>query len=259
MRDAAAALINAADDLLTARVLKLVLWPMLFALVLWGGAAYAFWRPATQWLQAALISVGVSGSVLGLDLAVIRDVLAPFLLLVLLVPLIYASALMVTAFVVMPTLLDVVATRRFPGLERKRGGSDLGSATNALSASGVYALLWIVTLPLWLAPPLPLVLPVLLSAYFNQRLFRYDALALHASRSEMEHLRRRQGGALWLLGIALATAQFIPLLNLIAPVYIALGYIHFCLRQLERLRAATSPPLAVVAGSPGSRASRRPE
>jgi CysZ protein len=254
MKDAVTALINAADDLLTARVWRLVLWPMLFALVLWGGAAYAFWRPATQWLHAALISLGVGGSVLGFDLSVIRDVLAPILLLVLLIPLTYATALIVTAFVAMPTLLDVVATRRFPHLERKRGGSDLGSVTNALSASGIYALLWIVTLPLWLVPPLPLVLPVLLSAYFNQRLFRYDALALHASRSEMEHLRRSHGAALWLLGIALAAAGFIPLFNLIAPVYIALGYIHFCLRQLDRLRAATSPPLAVAAGSPGSRA-----
>ena len=254
MKDAVAALVNAADDLLTARVLKLVLWPMLFALALWGGAAYAFWRDATDWLRAALISVGVAGTLLGFDLSVIRDLLAPALLLVLLVPLVYATALILTAFVAMPTLLDVVATRHFPSLERKRGGSDLGSATNALAASGVYGALWIITLPLWLVPPLPLILPVLLSAHFNQRLFRYDALALHASQGEMKYLRRRQGVALWLLGIALAAFQFIPLLNVIAPVYIALGYIHFCLRQLQRLRATATLPLpAVAAGSPGSR------
>jgi uncharacterized protein involved in cysteine biosynthesis len=105
-----------------------------------------------------------------------------------------------------------------------------------LVAIVIFILLWMVTLPLWLFGLPAVVLPVLLSAYLSQRLFRYDALAEHASPEEFERILERAGMRLYVLGAVLAFIQFVPLLNLFSPVYIGLAYIHFCLRELQQLR-----------------------
>jgi CysZ protein len=91
-------------------------------------------------------------------------------------------------------------------------------------------------LPLWFFPPLWPVLPILLFAYLNQRVFRYDALAEHATGCEMETLIRRHRRELFLLGVALALFGLIPLLGFLAPVYGGLAFIHYCLARLAQLR-----------------------
>ena len=62
------------------------------------------------------------------------------------------------------------------------------------------ALLAVVSLPLWLAPPLWPVLAVAILGWGNQRLLRYDALAEHADRQEMRAIFRARRGHLYLLG-----------------------------------------------------------
>ena len=98
-------------------------------------------------------------------------------------------------------------------------------------------LLWIVTLPLWLLGPLAVLLPLLLSAYLNQRLFRYDALSDHADAAEMRQIFELARGRLFLLGLVTGLIYFIPPFSLIAPVFGALAFIHLCLDELQRLRA----------------------
>ena len=43
-------------------------------------------------------------------------------------------------------------------------------------------------------------------------------------------------GALWGLGLLTSLLHFIPLLNLFAPVWAALAFIHFGLSRLEYMR-----------------------
>jgi hypothetical protein len=93
------------------------------------------------------------------------------------------------------------------------------------------------TLPLWLVPPLWPVLPVVLFGYFNQRVFRYDALAEHASALEIAEIVRRHRGELFLLGAALALIGHVPLLGLFMPVYGGLAFIHYGLQRLGELRS----------------------
>ena len=112
-----------------------------------------------------------------------------------------------------------------------------GSIWNAVGAIFLFALLWIVTLPLWLLAPLAVLLPVMLSAFLNQRLFRYDALSDHADAAEMKQIFESARGRLFLLGLITGVMYFIPPLNLVAPVFSALAFIHLCLAELQRLRA----------------------
>ena len=85
-------------------------------------------------------------------------------------------------------------------------GTMLGSMANAFVAIAVFGVLWIATLPLWLTGIGAVVLPALISAYLNQRLFRYDALAEYASGDEYVAIVRRAKGRLYALGLLLALA-----------------------------------------------------
>ena len=80
-------------------------------------------------------------------------------------------------------------------------------------------------------------LPLLLSAYLNQSLFRYDALSEHADAREMKQIFEYARRRLFLLGLLTGVLYFIPPVNLIAPVYAALAFIHLCLAELEGLRS----------------------
>jgi CysZ protein len=98
--------------------------------------------------------------------------------------------------------------------------------------------LWLVTLPLWLTGIGAVLAPVLTSAYLNQRLFRYDALAEHASAAEFAQVLRDSRGELFLLGILLSLLLYVPLLNLLVPVLSGLAFTHFCLARLAQVRTA---------------------
>ncbi|GAB5605002.1 EI24 domain-containing protein [Sideroxyarcus sp. TK5] len=219
------------------RMLALVLWPMLLANALWLGAAFIFWGSWMAGLTGLLEQTSLEQWIAQGVLAVVAHYLVATVLVLLLLPAIFVTALLITAIFAMPVMVGHVAEKDYPQLVRKQGGTVAGNVSNALVAVAVYCLGWIVTLPLWLFSPFALVLPILLMAYLNQRLFRYDALAEHASREEIGLVVERASGKLYLLGALAGLLQFVPLLNFIAPVYVALAFIHLCLEELKQLRA----------------------
>jgi len=235
MKDVLTALQRALFSLFHPRMLLLMIWPMAAAMLLWGSLSLMFWG---DWV--AFLSQWLAGSSLGpyLDSGAswVAGSAVALLLLLTLLPLTYATALLLTALFAMPSMVRHVAGRDYPGLEEKHGGSNLGSAWNGFVAMAVFLGLWLITLPVWLVSPLAPALPLLLGAYLNQRLFRYDALAEHASQEEFEDLVEQAAGRLYLLGALLAVVQFVPVLNFFAPVYIGLAFIHLCLAELARLR-----------------------
>jgi uncharacterized protein involved in cysteine biosynthesis len=136
----------------------------------------------------------------------------------------------------MPIMVADIAARDFPELERRRGGSLAGSVWNTIWVTLAFLVLWLLTLPLWLFGLPAAVLPILLTGWLNERLFRYDALAEHASREEYLQLVRRQRWPLLGLGMVAAVLQTVPVINLFAPVYSGLIFVHFGLAGLRRLR-----------------------
>jgi hypothetical protein len=225
-------------DLRERRVLALALLPPLAALLVWGGLTWALaddWsRLAQEWIAGASWLAWAREWGLSRALVWAGGLAAAALLL----PLALIAALLVTGIVAMPVIVPLVGERHYPRLERRRGGTFAGSLRNSVAATVVFALLWTATLPLWLTGIGALLLPPLLSAQFNRRLFVYDALAEHASVAEHEAIRRACGGRLYLLGLALALMYYVPVLNLAVPVLSGLAYTHFCLAELARLRQA---------------------
>jgi len=136
----------------------------------------------------------------------------------------------------MPAMVAHVGGRDYPGLARRRGGTIAGSLWNAFAALVLLALLFSVSLPLWLIPLLWPALPIVLFGYFNQRVFRYDALAEYGTAAEIAEIVRRHRGGLFLLGVALALVGHVPVLGLFMPVYGGLAFIHYGLGRLGELR-----------------------
>jgi len=217
-------------------ILLILLVPMVVAAAVWLGVAWAYWDTWTSAIQSLVVDQTAYSWTARWDLTEVAGVLAVVVIAILLTPAIIVTALLIAAVFAMPVLVSHVARRDFPQLERRRGGTVLGSAWNAFVAIGLFLLLWVVTIPLWLLGPIAAVLPLLLSAYLNQRLFRYDALSEHASREEMQRIFAEARGRLFLLGLITGLFYFIPPFNLIGPVFAALAFLHLCLDELARLR-----------------------
>lgn len=222
-----------------------MVWPMIIALAVWITLAVLYWGQALGWINAQLHQAALYESTVSIwPLNLVAAWLGWLLLLVLLVPLVLMTAVTIIGVVAMPTMVAHVGRRDYPGLVRKKGGSIAGSLWNAVAALVLFALFFALSLPLWLIPLLWPVLPIILFGYFNQRVFRYDALAEHGSAAEIAEILRRHRGELFLLGVALALVGHIPLVGFFMPVYGGLVFIHY---GLERLRELRSEPIEGVA------------
>jgi CysZ protein len=230
------ALARALRDLFSLRVLWVVVWPMLLAMLLWLVLGITFWSTFSGWIAQGLDAIGIQTWLADLKPVWIANGIQALLHLMLFVPVVMLTALVITALFGMPALIRVVAERDYPRLRREAGGGLVGSLWNAVIAICVFVALWLVTLPLWLIG-VGVIIPFVAAAYLNQRLFRYDAIAEHASAEEMAVLFRNERGGWWGLGLLTGLVQFIPVLNLLGPVLAALAFIHFGLARLDRNRA----------------------
>jgi hypothetical protein len=238
MREAGAALLLALANLVHPRMLWLMTWPVLVAVAVWGGAAFLFWAQLVLWLGELIRGwMETATFFIRWDASAAALFAAKALILVLLVPLVQLTAVFLLGIFGMPAMVEHVAERRFPALERRRGGSFAGSLGNNLVSLGGLAALAVLSLPLWLFPPLWPLIPVAILGWVNQRVLRYDAVAEHADGEEMRRLFRERRATLYLLGATLALIAYVPLIGFVAPVVAGLTFIHYLLDSLARLRA----------------------
>ena len=148
----------------------------------------------------------------------------------------YAVAILLTAILVLPLMLNFIAARDYPDLARLGRDSLIESTQNSVGAALLFAVGWVVTLPLWLIPGFGLLLPLALMAWLNRRTFAYDVLAAHSTPDEWRTIRRQQSMPLLMLGAIMAALTHVPFVGLLAPSLAALAYIHFGLEALRRAR-----------------------
>jgi hypothetical protein len=224
-------------NLLHPRMLWLMIWPVLTALLLWGLAAFVYWTRVAlwlaghfrQWIESGVFFVHFDGG----DALLFA---AHIILVLLFVPAVYLTALLILSIFGMTQMVEHVAARRFPQLARRHGGGIAGSVWNGIVALAGMLLLAIVTLPLWVIPPLWPLIPLAIFAWVNQRVLRYDALAEHASAEEMHAVISGQRKSLYILGLLFALLAYVPLVGFIAPVLFGLAFIHLLLAELEAMR-----------------------
>lgn len=235
MSEVVRALVRALPLIVDRRVLLLVVAPLAAALVLWLVAAIAFGAPLThafaELIAHALAAVGLGGEPGALATA--GGAIAAFLLLCVVAGVLVLAAIAVLAG---PVFVRVVEARHFPELEKKNGGTAAGGAANAIVALALWIPMALVVLPFLLFPPIGVPLSLVVNAWLNQRLFRYDALAVHASREERLALARTARWRLFGLGLALSPLSLVPFVNLAAPLYAGLAFTCLCLAELDAMR-----------------------
>lgn len=216
-----------------------LIWPGLLATVLWTGLAIVSWAAIIDTVMTWLGGLSWVGSWLnGSELAAgVVLILVKIAVALGFVPLIYLTAAVLVAVVALPMMLERVARRDYADLEQRHGGSNLGSIWNALAATALFLLGLLLSLPFWLIPGVGLLVPVLLTGWLNQRAFGYDALMFHADREELGRLRTDQRMPMLLLGGSTALLAYIPFVNIVAPAFAGLAFVHFMLETLRRERA----------------------
>ncbi len=246
------------------RVVALSFFPLLLTVGLALGLAYFYWDAALDGVRQALESSMLVNRVWAwlhnAGMGSLKMVLAPLIVIFAVTPVIVVLSLLTVALLMTPALTSLVADRRFPALERKRGASLVLSAWWSLSSTLLALLALLISLPLWLLPPLILLLPPLIWGWLTYRVMAFDALAEHASKEERKEIFRRHRG--WLLGMgvlsgylgaapsviwasgALLAAAFVILLPLAIWIYTlvfafsSLWFAHYCLAALQALRTA---------------------
>jgi hypothetical protein len=234
---------RAAASQLHPRMLAALFLPFVIAflgavLLLW-----FFWQPLTGWLDHEASSWGLFNTVDGWLVAVglfsLKLWLVPLMAVGLLLPMAGILGLAIAAVFVMPIVLHHLEHRDYQGLVRQGRNTTALGVWNAVWVGALFCLGWLFTMPLWLLPPMALVLPVFWWAFALNRMLRVDAMIEHASAAERRLLWRRHNRQLWLIAACLAVVNLIPLFWLVMPVFSALVYAHFCLEAIRRLRAET--------------------
>ncbi len=230
MLEVFAALSKALRDLTRPAVLWHALWPPLAALLLWIAIGFAAWAHGLALMERIVPGLPSAGW------EWVAQWAAVFLLLAAFASLTYITAILLVAVFALPLLINLVAAHDYPDLGRHGENVFWGSLGNTLGAGAIFLIGSLAMLPLLLIPGALLVLPLLWSAWLNQRAFRFDALAEHATRSEMQLLVREDGRNFYMAGLATAAAAYVPLLNLLAPAFAALVFVHLGLAALRRRR-----------------------
>ena len=253
---------RAAAYCLIPRVILLSLLPLLLIGIVAGVSSYFFWDSAVASAQHLLGDSSLLSGLwswlasMGWDSA--SRSIAPLLVVLAAVPVIVLIALLTVAIFMTPALVNLVAQRRFPTLVRKHGGSLFASVSwSALSTIAAMVAL-IVSSPLWLIPPLVLVLPPLIWGWLTYRVMSFDALSEHASKEERKELFARHRYSLLGIGVVCGflgaapslvwasavvfAAAFLVLIPAAIWIYTlgfafsSLWFTHYCLAALEQLR-----------------------
>jgi len=148
----------------------------------------------------------------------------------------YLVAMLLSAIIILPLLLDHLSETDYPDLARMGSDSVVEGAWNSTWSAVLFIVGWLLTLPLWMIPGLGLILPFFWMAWLNRRTFTFDALAVHATEQEWRELRRQKATPLLGLGLVMALLAYVPFVGLLAPSLAALAYVHYCLEALRGLR-----------------------
>lgn len=244
------------------RVIGLSVLPLILMVAASFALGYLFWDAAVRmvliWLEEWELVAFALRWLESLGVGDLKAVLAPLFVLVMVTPMIVVMALLLVALLMTPAMVELVAQRRFPALERRRGAGFWSSLAWSLWSAVLALILLTVSLPLWLIPPLIMVLPPLIWGWLTYRVFAFDALAVHASAEERHELMETHRWRLLAMGVLsgylgaapsllwASGAMFIAMAPLLVPLavwiyalvfaFASLWFTHYLLEALDQMR-----------------------
>jgi hypothetical protein len=254
---------------------KVMLWSLLPLVLMVGvtaGLGYFYLDGLLAWVSHLLESMDwlqlMWGWLESVGAGKLKTVLVPLIVILMLTPLVLVGCLFVVATLMAPMIVRLVAQRRFPALEKAAGASYLASVGWAVLSTAAALLALVLSMPLWLVPPLVLILPPLIWGWLTYRVMAFDALADHASPEERREIFKRHRW--WLLGMGVVTGYMgaapslvwslgfmaVALAPFLVPLSIwlytlifafsSLWFSHYGLSALQSLRAQRSADTATT-------------
>ncbi len=254
---------------------KVMLWSLLPLVLMVGvtaGLGYFYLDGLLAWVTQLLESMDwlqmMWGWLESVGAGKLKTVLVPLIVILMLTPLVLVGCLFVVATLMAPMIVQLVAKRRFPTLEKSAGASYFVSVGWAAMSTIAALLALVLSMPLWLVPPLVLILPPLIWGWLTYRVMAFDALADHASAEERREIFKRHRW--WLLGMGVVTGYMgaapslvwslgfmaVALAPFLVPLSIwlytlifafsSLWFSHYGLSALQSLRAQRSPDTATT-------------
>lgn len=255
MKNILKAYMRASRSLFRADIFWHLVWPGVLAIAIWCLVFYFFWSDITLWVANFIQSWPVIGRFFQPD-SVAQWTLNAFihlLLILVMVVLIFFTSSILISSLALSFMVERIAATDYVGMAQHRGGTSAGSVLNSMIAVALFATMLLVTLPLWLIPGVGFLLCVVLSAWMNQRTYRYDALMLHANQEELKSTPERHSTGMYMVGVVACLLAFVPIFNLLVPALTALAFVHYSLDALGRDRAAsaaTAPPVPALDSIP---------
>jgi hypothetical protein len=205
---------RAAAYCLHPRVIALSLLPLVICGVLVFGFMFFFWETAIASVRATLENWLLVESLLrwldSLGLQSFRSALAAIVVLAGVLPVVILLSLLLVALCMTPAIVRLVAERRFPLLEKKRGATLAQSIAASLGATLLALVLIVLSMPLWLVPPLVMVLPPLIWGWLTYQVFGFDVLAEHASADERRALLKAHRPPMLAMGVVCGYLGAVP-------------------------------------------------
>ena len=252
------------------KVILLSLLPLLVAMGAASLLAYFFWESTQQavlaMLDASVFVTSLAAWLAAVGLPALKTMLAPLILIVVLTPLVVVCTVLLVSTTMTPALVRMVAIRRFATMERRHGASFVASLGWSLISCVLALVATIVSSPMWIVPPLVLVLPPAIWAWLTYRVMAFDALASHASAHErhtifMEHrlpllsmgvvcgMLGAAPSMVWSVGfMAIAMAPILLPLSIwiytLIFAFSSLWFTHYGLNVLDQLRSSPTSPSA---------------
>ncbi|WP_050462698.1 EI24 domain-containing protein [Herbaspirillum autotrophicum] len=254
------------------RMLWLTVFPFIISIIIWGVVLWLCLQPMIDWLQNYFVvnnGFGIAGTILNwFNMGVLKTVIVPLIAMWTLLPLMILTALVFVGLSAVPAISRHIGARHYPLLEKRHGGTWWGSLWTSLWCFAIFVVVWIVTLPLSLFPPLAFVVHPLLWGWLTYRVMAYDTLADYASVDERRQILLQHrwpllaigaiagsmgaaptllwlGGALSVIFFPILAAGAIWLYVLVF-VFTGLWFQYYCLAALTENRARATPPGAAA-------------
>lgn len=253
------------------RVILMSLLPLVVIAAVLAGLSYFFWVPALDAVNHALEASDLLKSAwMWLDkmgLSSFKTVLPMLVVLAVATPVIVVVCLLAVTLCMMPVIVKLVARRRFPALVVSGGASLWASLVWSVGSALLALLALVLSIPLWLIPPLVFIIPPLIWGWLTYRVMAFDVLADHASAAERTVLLRQHRWVLLAMGVmtgylsaapsliwsmgmmTLVWAPFLVVLSIwiymLVFAFSALWFTHYGLAALQAMRVqqAAAPEL----------------
>lgn len=252
MKLTAISLLRALQDLVRPKIMAVMAVPFLGSFAIWSLVTWAFWDWITglgyQFYQWPLIQklVELLSPYFVLSDDPITAVIAGAFILILILPAALVTALFIASLILVPIIVKDLREREYPQLTPKNNSIFAGIGPS-IGYSFKYFITWVVSLPLWvLIPAGALIIPFLLVAWFNSRLFAWEVMTEIASQQEIQPFLEKHSKDLFILGLITTLFYYIPIVNIIAPVITSAAYARFCLKSYVTDTGITLNPLTNI-------------